>query len=329
MCLIKDKINKLQVTVLVSNFQLFRHVERPGWKLNWKWQGDEVIWGMWGAEATEQGNCSRFKGSPQFPHSCEKEPVIIDLLPGAPYNLQVANCCKGGVLSSMTQDPSKYGAGFQMSVGVSSSYNNTTNNTTPVDDGDYSSDNSTNSSTNNATNVMPGSFSLGLPGYTCGEPFEVPPSKFRVDKGRRRTQALMTWKVTCSYSQFQASLAPTCCVSLSAFYNETIIPCPRCSCGCQGLPGAKCVKPDEEPPLLRLTKSEEEEEPQPVVRCSRHMCPIRVHWHVKESYREYWRVQDYGDKFKFRSELFSMELGSSTPQLPKCDAGFQLQLQAA
>lgn len=28
-----------------------------------------------------------------------------------------------------------------------------------------------------------------------------------------------------------------------------------------------------------------------LVRCSGHMCPIRVHWHVKTSYREYWRVK--------------------------------------
>lgn len=51
-----------------------------------------------------------------------------------------------------------------------------------------------------------------------------------------------TWNVTCIYSQFLASPAPKCCVSLSAFYNSTIVPCPTCSCNCQGLPGADCVK---------------------------------------------------------------------------------------
>ncbi|GKD37421.1 COBRA-like protein 6, partial [Tanacetum coccineum] len=29
----------------------------------------------------------------------------------------------------------------------------------------------------------------------------------------------------------------------------------------------------------------------PMVQCSQHMCPIRVHWHVKTSYKEYWRVK--------------------------------------
>lgn len=25
--------------------------------------------------------------------------------------------------------------------------------------------------------------------------------------------------------------------------------------------------------------------------CTQHMCPISVHWHVKVSYRKYWRVK--------------------------------------
>lgn len=116
-----------------------------------------------GAEATEQGNCSAFGGG-KLPHCCEKEPVIIDLLPGTPYNKQVANCCKGGVVSSMTQDPKKYISAFQMSVGSSD--------------------------TKGSGPGIPVNFTLGLQGYTCGEPFQVPPSKFSEDQGRRRTQAL-------------------------------------------------------------------------------------------------------------------------------------------
>ena len=29
----------------------------------------------------------------------------------------------------------------------------------------------------------------------------------------------------------------------------------------------------------------------PIVQCTQHMCPIRVHWHVKVNYRQYWRVK--------------------------------------
>ncbi|KAK3028238.1 hypothetical protein RJ639_037572, partial [Escallonia herrerae] len=254
--------SNLQVKLWVFNYQLYRHVDYPGWKLSWTWPGDEVIWNMWGAEAVEQGNCSAIKGQ-QLPHCCEKEPVIIDLLPGAPYNKQVANCCKGGVLSSLTQDPDNSVAAFQMNVGVSSS-------------------------NGSMAAGIPANFTLGLPGYTCGQPVEVAPSKFIEDHGRRRTQALATWNVSCSYSQFIGSPAPMCCVSLSAFYNDTIVRCPTCSCGCEGAVGQTCVKPGELPPVLQLLHNEA---PQPAVKCTRHMCPIKVHWHVKTSYKEYWRVK--------------------------------------
>ncbi|KAG6711394.1 hypothetical protein I3842_05G050800 [Carya illinoinensis] len=262
--LMLDNGGTYDVRVSIYNFQLFRHVERPGWKLSWTWRGDEAIWDMWGAEATQQGNCSRFRGQ-VLPHSCEKRPEIVDLVPGAAYNKQFANCCKGGVLTSMTQDPTMYFATFRMNVNKPSS-------------------------DNNAVYFMPLNFNLGLPGYTCGDAFEVPPTRFREDGSRRRTQALETWNVTCIYSQFRASPTPKCCVSLSAFYNSTIVPCPQCSCACQGLAGAKCVKPGETPPLLELPHANEEE-PQPLVACSRHMCPTQVHWHVKQSYKEYWRVK--------------------------------------
>ncbi|KAF5938200.1 hypothetical protein HYC85_025706 [Camellia sinensis] len=123
---------------------MYRHIEPPG------------------AETTEQGNCSTFRGK-QLPHCCEKKPVIIDLMPGASYNKQVANCCKGGVLSSITQGLNLFGTAFQMNVGASTT----------------------------STNIsMPGNFTLELVGYTCGDPVEVAPSKFIKDNGRRQIQAL-------------------------------------------------------------------------------------------------------------------------------------------
>ncbi|KAL3839163.1 hypothetical protein ACJIZ3_023754 [Penstemon smallii] len=260
----QDSLQDVRISIV--NEQLFRHVELPGWKLSWAWVGDEVIWSIEGAEATEQGNCSAFKGR-QLPHCCLKEPTVIDLLPGAPYNVQVANCCKGGVLSSMVQDPVNRVAVFQMHIG------------------------SGGSNSSNLKTGMPANFSLGLRGYTCGDPVQVPPTKFYEDHGRRKTQALATWNVTCIYSQFKSSTAPTCCVSLSAFYNETIIPCPKCSCACNGQAGTgECVKPGELPPTLQQL-SPHNEAPKAVVQCSDFMCPVKVHWHVKQSYKEYWRVK--------------------------------------
>ncbi|CAK7357080.1 unnamed protein product [Dovyalis caffra] len=153
--------NNLRISIY--NFQQYRHVDPPGWKLNWAWKGEEVIWSMQGAEATEQGNCSAFQSAVNPPHCCEKKPVIVDLLPGAKYNMQSQNCCKGGVLTSIKQDPSKYGATFEMTVGGSVSYSEF---------------------------KMPENFSLGVPGYSCGQAIDSVPTKYTTDGGRRWTQAL-------------------------------------------------------------------------------------------------------------------------------------------
>ncbi|GFP99230.1 cobra-like protein 1 [Phtheirospermum japonicum] len=251
------------VKISIVNNQLFRHVDHPGWKLSWAWPGEEVIWSMLGAEAKYQGKCEKFKGKVR-PHCCEKEPVIIDLLPGTPYNTQVSNCCRGGVLSSMLQDPGKSLAAFQMHIGSASS---------------------------NASSApgVPVNFTLGVPGYTCGPAQSVSPTTFYEDHGRRRTEAFATRNVTCYYSQFRASPVPTCCVSMSAFYSETIVPCPQCSCACQGQPGSTCLsRSGESAPVLQL---QHDEQPKPLVQCTRHMCPIQVHWHVKQQYTQYWRVK--------------------------------------
>ncbi|KAK1551834.1 hypothetical protein Q3G72_005538 [Acer saccharum] len=197
---IEDVSAFIEVTVSIFNFQSYnRHVDEPGWRVSWAWSVDEVIiWSMVGAETTEQGNCSAFQARVPLPHCCEKRPVIVDLLPAAPYNQQTKNCCKGGVLTSMSQDPSKSASTFQMNVDGVVNYTGF---------------------------AMPVNFSLGVPGYTCGDPFEVPPSR----------------------------------------YGET-------------------------PSLLQQKHGLNEEPPQAVI-CSEHMCLIRVHWHVKQSYKEYWRVK--------------------------------------
>ncbi|XP_021296862.1 COBRA-like protein 1 isoform X2 [Herrania umbratica] len=251
--------------VTIYNFQQYRHIQSPGWTLGWKWAKKEVIWSMMGGQTTEQGDCSRFKGN--IPHCCKKDPTVVDLLPGTPYNQQIANCCKGGVLNSWVQDPDSAASSFQVSVGQAG----TTNKTVRVP--------------KNFTLKAPG------PGYTCGPAKIVKPSRFVTLDKRRVTQALMTWNVTCTYSQFLAQKTPTCCVSLSSFYNDTIVPCPQCSCGCQNTsqPGT-CIDP-ETPHIASVIPSTGKNSYTPLVQCTSHMCPVRIHWHVKLNYKEYWRVK--------------------------------------
>lgn len=233
----------------MNNFQMYRGIMNPGWTLGWSWAKKEVIWTMIGAQSTEQGDCSKFKGN--VPHCCKRTPTIVDLLPGVPYNQQYTNCCKGGVLGTWGQDPLSAVSAFQVSVGLAG--------------------------TSNKTVKLPKNFTLlgPGPGYTCGPAKIVPSTVFLTPDKRRKTQALsefllsfsllnillirylcrfcdhfhhiiewflyaVTWNVTCTYSQFLASKNPSCCVSFSSFYNQTITPCPSCACGCQNK--KNCIK---------------------------------------------------------------------------------------
>lgn len=116
---------------------------------------------MSGAFATKQGNCSSFKF--QAPHSCKKDPDILDLTPDAlPQNRSDA-CCKGGILDAWAINPSKSFSSFEMTVG------NLGGNFTgyrPV----------------NLTLLAPG------PGYTCSLVIDTDPTVSSVIGGRRQEQ---------------------------------------------------------------------------------------------------------------------------------------------
>ncbi|GJU96149.1 COBRA-like protein [Tanacetum coccineum] len=144
--------------VTMYNFQHHRRISPPGWTLGWTWAKKEVIWAMMGAQTTEQGDCSRYKSS--SPHSCKKTPTVVDLLPGTPYNQQIANCCKGGVINPWDQ------SAFQVTVGAAG--------------------------TTNRTVKLPLKFTLRAPGpgYTCGPAVVGKPTKFITPDGRRVTQAM-------------------------------------------------------------------------------------------------------------------------------------------
>ncbi|KAH1248572.1 Protein COBRA [Glycine max] len=80
--------------VTTYNFQQYRHIQAPGWILGWTWAKKE-------------------------------DPTVVDLLPGTPYNQQIANCCSGGVLTSWAQDPQNAISSFQLSVGLAGTTNET------------------------------------------------------------------------------------------------------------------------------------------------------------------------------------------------------------
>ncbi|XP_050363470.1 COBRA-like protein 1 [Argentina anserina] len=245
--------------VTIQNFYQYRHVDQPGWKLGWIWAQNEMIWSMKGAFATKQGNCSSFKSD--MLHSCVKDPEILDLMPDSSPDQMTDGCCRGGLLDAWAINPSKSFSSFQLKVGnlQANSFG-----TAPL----------------NLTLMAPGL------GYTCGPLLDVNPTVSLDIGGKRQVQVFRTWKTTCTYSSFIAAKTPVCCVSLSTFYNPTITACPLCSCGCRSADITTEICKRTSSPLTNDVQSDPD-----VVKCTDHMCPIRVHWHIMSNYVDHWRVK--------------------------------------
>ncbi|XP_060963715.1 COBRA-like protein 1 [Cannabis sativa] len=248
--------------VTIQNYYQYRHVDKPGWNIGWTWANNEVIWSMRGAFATDMGNCSSFNS--QIPHSCKKDPVIADLLleQASPESM-TAGCCRGGTLYPQTISPSNSFSSFEVQVGTPEGHASSAH------------------APKNLILLAPG------PGYTCGPLSDVNPTVSSDIGGRRRVQVFRTWKSTCTYSSFLANKTPMCCVSLSTFYNPTITACPTCSCGCREADKStdSCMSMREGSHLSSSNSVNN------IVKCSDHMCPVRVHWHVKTNYMNHWKVK--------------------------------------
>ncbi|KAG6396151.1 hypothetical protein SASPL_142293 [Salvia splendens] len=263
--------------VTMNNFQMFRHVMSPGWTLGWTWAKKEVIWTMVGAQTTEQGDCSKFKGN--IPHCCKKTPTVVDLLPGVPYNQQFSNCCKGGVLAAWGQDPTASVSAFQVSVGQAG----TTNKTVKLP--------------KNFTLLGPG------PGYTCGPAKIVPSTNFLTPDRRRKTQALSN-DMECDMYILSVSGAETpellrlLLVLLQR--NNHFLPF-LC------LPESKL--------LSVVGVNTPRKDNTPLLQCTHHMCPVRVHWHVKVNYKDYWRAKVAITNFNYRLNYTQWTLVVQHPNL--------------
>lgn len=131
----------MQARVTLQNYYQYRHVDKPGWKLGWTWANNEVIWSMSGAIATDRGNCSSYSGS-QMPHSCKKDPTIVDLSLDVSQN-RSEHCCRGGLLSAWSIDPFNAFSSFELEVR------------------NVGDNNPLGQAPNNLTLMAPG------PGYTC------------------------------------------------------------------------------------------------------------------------------------------------------------------
>ncbi|CAN6468300.1 unnamed protein product [Victoria cruziana] len=201
------------------------------WKLSWDWERNEFIYSMKGAYTlvTDVSDCiygpqGAYYQSFDFSKvmNCERTPTIVDL-PPTRYNDTtvglVPYCCRNGTLMPSSMDPSKSKSAFQMQV-----YK------LPPD--------------LNRTSLFPPqnwkvSGNLN-PDYQCGPPVKVSPSLFPDPSGlQSSTAAIATWQVVCNITQPKNS-SPRCCVSFSAYYNDSVVPCKTCACGCSASVDSTC-----------------------------------------------------------------------------------------
>ncbi|KAH7289611.1 hypothetical protein KP509_30G011700 [Ceratopteris richardii] len=218
---LKASQNQYQAQVTLSNDSPTGRLDY--WNLQWSWQNGEFIYSMRGATTLEQDqdSCIFGKGMVYYAGvdfstvtSCQQRPTIIDLDQYKANDSTIGRleyCCRNGTLLPAIQDPSKSKSVFQLIV-----YKLPPQNT-------------------NSTLISPpinwnltGTFSSD---YTCGQPRLVEPTLYVDDSISQRTESVvMSWQVTCNVTRTQVT--PKCCVSFSAYNNQSVVPCKTCACSC-------------------------------------------------------------------------------------------------
>ncbi|KAF9619193.1 hypothetical protein IFM89_005747 [Coptis chinensis] len=281
-----DIVSKcLQARVTIQNYYQYRHVDKPGWQLGWTWASNEIIWSMNGAFATRQGNCSSFKEDP-IPHSCQRNPVIADLTPEAPGESQSENCCHDGLLSAWAIEPSKSFSSFEIKVG---NLNNNSSGFMPQ----------------NLTIMAPG------PGYTCGPLADFKPTIYPVIGGRREQQAFIRLLLHAPLALADAKLRATVFLHALGMVFSFRSVLAYNSNGNISLISSCAVSFCQDFSLLQADPTNLENR----MMCTDHMCPIRVHWHVKINYRDNWRIKLTVSNYNYGRNYSSWNLVVQHPGL--------------
>ncbi|XP_047950063.1 COBRA-like protein 7 [Salvia hispanica] len=291
------------------------------WQLSWDWMEDEFIFAMKGAypSVVDTSDCvfgkqGQYYQSLDFSNAlnCERRPTLIDL-PLAKTNDtalgMVPFCCRNGTILPPEMDPSKSKSAFQINVFKMPPNLNRSRLTPPQNWG------------------IKGRLN---PDYKCGAPVRVSPSQFPDPAALLPgTAAVASWQVVCNITQPKGA-SPRCCVSFSAYYNESIIPCPTCACGCSGgaapacsntapalfLPSQALLVPFENRTLLAKAWANIHHFPVPNPLPCGDGCGVSLNWHLFTDYRGGWsaRITIFNwDDFPFVDWFAAVELNKGAP----------------
>lgn len=266
------------------------------WKLSWDWMRDEFIHAMKGAypDVIDTSECIFGRQGQYYQEmdfssalNCERRPTIIDLPQTRANDTNIGRipfCCRNGTILPASMDPTKSTSTFQMQVYKMPPDLNRTELFPPQ-----------NWKISGALN----------PDYQCGPPVRVSPSTFP-DSGGLPTEstAIASWQVVCNITESKQT-TPRCCVSFSAFFNDSAVPCSTCACGCNNNPGHTCsatepallVRPDallipfENRTLEVVEWAKLKRQSVPNTLPCGDNCGVSINWHLLSDYRDGWTAK--------------------------------------
>ncbi|XP_061349206.1 COBRA-like protein 7 [Gastrolobium bilobum] len=266
------------------------------WRLSWDWMNDEFIYTMKGAypSVVDSSECLFGKQATYYQEldfstvlNCERRPTIIDLPPTKfnDSNLgQIPFCCRNGTILPPSMDPSMSASRFQVQV--------------------FKMPPALNRSQLSPPQNWQISGTLN-PNYKCGPPVRVSPSEYPDSSGLPLNKTVVaSWQVVCNITTVKGA-ASKCCVSFSAYYNDSVIPCKTCACGCPSNPGRTCSTTAPAmwlPPEALLVPFENRTAKAVAWASLKHLpvpspmpcsdnCGVSINWHLYTDYTKGWSAR--------------------------------------
>ncbi|OWM81250.1 COBRA-like protein 10 [Punica granatum] len=282
-----------QAQVTIDNNHLLGRLDH--WNLTWEWMRGEFIHSMRGAYTHRRdpseciyGPAGQYYKDFDFSQvmNCDKKPVISDLPADRANDSKVGKlpyCCRNGTLLPVVMDPWKARSIFQLTV-----YK------IPPD-------------MNRTALSPPQRWKINgvlNPTYKCGAPIRIENTQFPDPSGLQSvTTAIASWQVTCNMTQPKPKEAK-CCVSFSAYYNDSVIPCNTCACGCEDtdrkcsanarpmlLPPEAALVPFDNRTVKAKAWAKLKHNPIPATLPCPDNCGVSINWHIDTNYRGGWTAR--------------------------------------
>lgn len=269
------------------------------WQLSWRWEHGEFISSMRGAYPREVDTAECLYG-PQGQYykdldfskavlNCDRRPVVHDLPPSRANDTEIGridHCCRNGTILPKSMDVARSKSAFQMVVYKMPPDLNRTKLYPPT-----------------GFNVT-GAASALNPEYACDPPISVSPSEYPDPSGLTSiTVAVATWQVVCNITT-SPKKPPRCCVSFSSFYNESVVPCRTCACGCPSsaptcsttapamlLPPQALLMPFDRRASEALEWADQKHLGVPKPMPCGDFCGVSVNWHVATDFTGGWSAR--------------------------------------